>query len=162
MSRCNSNAAPLNAFTNTPPQNKNITYSGLKHCPDYKEALGESSEKKRSFYIVVCFAKCGYNKSEKLAWQASSKCCAIILSGIGHQRLQELKISLYSGTLFAHGDMGQIILPQPPGNDNLWFTSSHKWTQTRAENLWRDNRQLIVLAINRTRSAAKTIAINRD
>ena len=65
--RCNSNAAPLNAFTKTPPQNKNITYSGLKHCPDYKEALGESSKKKRSFYIAVRFAKCGYNKSEKLA-----------------------------------------------------------------------------------------------
>ena len=65
--RCNSNAAPLNAFTNTPPQNKNISYSRLKHCPDYKEALGESSKKKRSFYIAVRFARCGYNKSEKLA-----------------------------------------------------------------------------------------------
>ena len=58
---------PIKCFTKTPPQNKNITYSGLKHCPDYKEALGESSKKKRSFYIAVRFAKCGYNKSEKLA-----------------------------------------------------------------------------------------------
>ena len=49
--RCNSNAAPLNAFTKTPPQNKNITYSGLKHCPDYKEALGESSKKKLFFTL---------------------------------------------------------------------------------------------------------------
>ena len=26
--RCNSNAAPLNALTKTPPQNKNITFPG--------------------------------------------------------------------------------------------------------------------------------------
>ena len=65
--RCNSNAAPLNAFYKNTATNKNITYSGLKHCPDYKEALGESSKKKQSFYIAVRFAKCGYNKSEKLA-----------------------------------------------------------------------------------------------